>query len=120
MLIRRVRRMSDFLGAECFAVAVEPADGQSRPAEPDREALARHLNFARNLHIETRVLEGDQIAPALVDFARQNQVTQIYLTRPRRRRWFRLFSRDLVQSIVSLAKDMQVVIVSAREPLPRF
>ncbi len=120
MLIRRVRRMSDFLGAECFAVAVEPADSHSRPAEPDREALARHLNFARNLHIETRVLEGDQIAPALVDFARQNQVTQIYLTRPRRRRWFRLFSRDLVQSIVSLAKDMQVVIVSAREPLPRF
>jgi two-component system sensor histidine kinase KdpD len=106
MLIRRARRISDFIDAECFAVAVQPA-------ECDRDTIDRHLNFARNLHIETRVLEGEDTASALVDFARRNQITQIFLARPPDRRWMPLGSRSLVHRIVALAKDMQVVIVSA-------
>src|ERR1019366_10373220 len=59
MVIRRAKRVSDFLGAECFAVAVQPAGDLSGLAAADRGAIERHLNFARNLHIETRILEGD-------------------------------------------------------------
>jgi two-component system sensor histidine kinase KdpD len=117
MLIRRARRVSDFLGAECFAVAVQPTGDLTNLAEPDREAVEQHLNFARNLHVETRILEGEDVAPALVDFARRNQITQIFLARPRQRRW--LPARDLVERIVGLAKDMQVVIVSERDPAAR-
>ena len=84
-----------------------------------REAVERHLNFARNLHIETRIVEGEETASALVEFSRQNQITQIFLARPRDRRWASRFGRDLVQRVVGLAKDMQVVIVSEREPLER-
>jgi two-component system, OmpR family, sensor histidine kinase KdpD len=97
MVIRRARRVSDFLGAECFAAATQPED----------EEIMRHLNFARNLRIETRVLEGHDPAGALVDFARRNQITQIYVANSQ---------LDLVRRIVPLAKDMQVVIVAAREP----
>jgi two-component system sensor histidine kinase KdpD len=108
MVTRRAKRVSDFLGAECLAVAFEDT------AAPAREALAKHINFARNLHIATRVLkEGN--ASALVDFARQNQVTQIFVTRPQSDKR-RLKSSDPVQQIIDLAKDMQVVIVSDREP----
>jgi two-component system sensor histidine kinase KdpD len=112
MLIRRARRVSDFLSGECFAVAV-----QSSISEAEREAVDRHLNFARHLHIETRVLEGDDVAETLVDFARRNRITQIFLARPRERDWRSLFGRDLVQRIVGLARDMQVVIVSGSEPV---
>ncbi len=101
MLIRRAKRVGDFLDAAC-----------------DSEAIERHLNFARNLHIETRILEGEDVASAMVDFARRNQITQIFLTRPRDRTWFPRLGRDLVQRIVGLAKDMQVVIVSERQPVP--
>jgi two-component system sensor histidine kinase KdpD len=114
MLIRRAKRVGDFLDAECFAVAVQPNGDLDALPRCDKEAIERHLNFARNLHIETRILEGRDAAPALVDFARRNQITQIFLTRPRRRR-LSPFSRDLVQEIVVLAKDMQIVIVSDRE-----
>jgi two-component system sensor histidine kinase KdpD len=116
MLIRRARRVSDFLDADCFAVAVHRSGDPSNLPEADREAIERHLNFARNLHIETRVLEGEDAAPVLLDFARRNQVTQIFLTRPRGRAWAQLLSRDPVQRIIGLAKDMQIVIVSDREP----
>src|SRR5207249_921795 len=82
MLIRRAKRVSDYIGAECFAVAVIATGDLSGLPQEDRETLERHLNFARNLHIETRILEGDDIASTLVDFGRLNQITQIYLTRP--------------------------------------
>lgn len=119
MVVRRARRMSDFLHAECFAVAVNPSPDFSEIPQPEREALERHLNFARNLHIETRVLEGADVATSLIDFGRRNQITQIYLARPQERPWLPWMSRDLVQRIVGLAKDMQIVIVSARDPVDR-
>jgi two-component system sensor histidine kinase KdpD len=72
------------------------------------------LNFARNLHLETRILEGADTAAALVDFARVNKITQIFLARPRYSglRWF--LGRHLIHRIVRLAVDMQVTIVAER------
>ena len=55
----------------------------------------------------------------LIDFARRNEVTQIFVTRPRGRVWVPVLSRDPVQRIISRAKDMQIVIVSDREPAER-
>ena len=119
MVIRRAKRVSDFLGAECFAVAVQPTGDLSGLAAAEREAVERHLNFARNLHIETRILEGEDIASTLVDFGRRNRVTQIYLTRPRPKSWSAAWSRDPAQKVLDLAKDMLIVIVSDREPAVR-
>ena len=118
MVIRRAKRLSDFLGGECFAVAVQPAGNVDKPKAPDSEALQKHLAFARNLHIDTRVLQGEA-APALVDFARQNRVTQIFVTRPQVRAWPRITSGDPIQEIIALARDMQIVIVSDRDPISR-
>jgi two-component system sensor histidine kinase KdpD len=117
MLIRRAKRVSDFMDAECFAVAIQTGADSVNLPQPEREALERHLNFARNLHIETRILDGDDIAPTLVDFARRNQITQIYLTRPLRKTRIPGITKDPAQIIIGLAKDMQIVIVSDREPL---
>ena len=117
MVIRRAKRVGDFLDAECYAVAVESNGDLSTLPQAERDATEQHLNFARNLHIETRILEGDDVAAALVDFARRNQITQIFLARPQERSWpLPLFTRDLVQKIVNIAKDMQIVIVAEREP----
>ena len=115
-VIRRAKRVGDVLGAECFAVAVQPSGDLARLPAADRQAIEKHLNFARNLHLETRILAGDDIAAALVDFARRNQVTQIFLAHPRERARIPLFSRGLVERIVGLAKDMQIVVVSERAP----
>ena len=117
MVVRRARRMSDFLHTDCFAVAVNAFADLSGMPQCERESLARHLNFARSLHIEPRVLEGGDVARALVDFGRRNQITQIYLARPHERPWLPWMSRNLVQRIVGLAKDMQIVIVSGRDPV---
>jgi len=52
----------------------------------------------------------------VVDFARRNQVTQIFLAKPLTHARLPVLERDLVQRIVQLAHDMQVVIVAERQP----
>jgi two-component system, OmpR family, sensor histidine kinase KdpD len=115
MLIRRGRRMADYLGADCFAVSVSSHDGGRRWVTQDIEGIQKHLNFARNLHIETRILEGADPAETIVDFAHRNQVTQILVARPKKRsRLSSLLGTDLVLRIVRKAKDIRVIIVAER------
>jgi two-component system, OmpR family, sensor histidine kinase KdpD len=113
-LVRRGRRVADYLQAECFAVFVSKS-GDFRDLTPEqRESVERQLNFARGLQIETRILEGADTADALVSFARLNGVTQIFVLRHTQDGVSRFFRRSLVQRIVSLAGDMQVTIVADR------
>ena len=114
MLVRRGRRMADYLGAECFAICVL-SRREGRRFAGNIEAIEKHLNFARNLHIETRTLEGDDPATSIVDFARRNQITQILVGRPKKRSLVsRLLGTDLVLRIVREAKDTRVTVVAQR------
>ncbi|MBV9156003.1 MAG: hypothetical protein JO097_07055 [Acidobacteriaceae bacterium] len=106
--------MADVIHADCFAVFVsERADLQSLPGTK-REAVERHLNFARNLHVETRVLTGSDHAQALVDFARLHNARQIFLPRFVGKGMDRLLGKSLVNQVVSLAHDIEVTIVADR------
>jgi two-component system, OmpR family, sensor histidine kinase KdpD len=109
MLIRRTRRMADYLDADCFAVAVTRAGQASASVE-----LQNHLNFARNLHIDTRVLEGVDSAETLLEFAQRNQITQIVIGRPRSRSWSRFLGRDPILRLVQEARNLRVIVVADR------
>jgi two-component system sensor histidine kinase KdpD len=113
-LIRRGRRVADYLQAECLAVYVSKAPNLADLTKAERETIERQLNFARALQIETRILEGDDVAEALVNFARLNGVTQIFVMRHRDRGLSAFLRRGLVLKIVGLARDMQVTIVADR------
>jgi two-component system, OmpR family, sensor histidine kinase KdpD len=113
-LIRRGRRVADYLQADCLAVAVAKHP-DLRDLDPHaRDTLHKQLNFARGLQIDTRILEGQDVAQTLVDFARMNGVTQIFVTRHKEDGVGSFFRRGLVQRIVNLAADMQVTIVADR------
>jgi two-component system sensor histidine kinase KdpD len=119
MLIRRGRRVADYLQADCFAVFVHTETEFARLPPAKREAVERHLNFARNLHLETRVLQGEDIVTTLVDFARLQNITQLYMVRQQYSPWESFIGRNLVHRIVRNAHDMQVTIVAERPPARR-
>lgn len=114
MLIRRGKRVADVTHADCFAVFItEHGDVNGLP-QPKREAVERLLHFARNLHIDTRVLNSGDHAKALVDFAREQKARQIFLPRVMGRGMERLRGKNLVNQVVSMADDMEVTIVADR------
>ena len=113
-LIRRGKRVADYLNADCFAVCVLAKPSLAHLPKARREALEKHLDFARKLHIETVILEGDDVAESLVNFARRNSVTQTFLAKPPRRSIPLLTKSHMVMKVVRLAKDMQVTVIADR------
>jgi two-component system sensor histidine kinase KdpD len=107
MLIRRGKRVADYLQADCLAIHVAH-DARSR------EAAERHLTFARNLRIATHVIQSDDPARAIADFARTNRITQIFVGRSRPLPWWKRFRETTVQRVVRHARDMRVNIVAER------
>jgi two-component system sensor histidine kinase KdpD len=113
-LIRRGKRVADYLQADCLAVYVTNAPDFPKLTESERESLERHLNFARGLQIETRILQGTDIAETIVNFARIHGVTQIFVAREKPSALRSWFASASVQRIVNLARDMQVTVVADR------
>lgn len=113
MLIRRGKRVADYLKAECFAIAIS----KRKSLGELENGLEKHLSFAKNLHLQTHVLHGTNIAEVLISFARSHGITQIYLARPEKKAWTLPFSRNLVQEVSRLARDIEVTIVAERQRL---
>jgi two-component system sensor histidine kinase KdpD len=114
-LIRRAKRLADYLRRDCLAVYVSPSGNLSSLQEHTRRVIERHLQFARNLQIETRVIQGRDLARSLVEFARRNQASEIYVHRERYRLWDRLRGRNLVHRIVRQAPDLRVTVAARNE-----
>ncbi len=114
MLIRRGRRVADVTHAKCFGVVVAEEGGLQKFPVAKREAIERHLTFARNLHIDTCVLTGSDHAKELVEFARAHNARQIFIPRLPGKGMDRLLGKALINRIVNLAHDMEVTIVADR------
>jgi two-component system, OmpR family, sensor histidine kinase KdpD len=107
VLIRRGKRVADYLQADCLAIHVA--------ASPEnREGVERHLSFARNLRIETHILEAADVPGAITQFARAQRITQIYMGRSQPQAWWKLHSESIVQRVVRNAREMQITIVAER------
>jgi two-component system sensor histidine kinase KdpD len=107
ILIRRGKRVADYIHADCLAVHVgDPTH--------DREAVERHMSFARNLRIDTHVLPGSDVPGAITNFARAQGVTQIFMGRSAPSPWWKRYRETTVQQVVRQARDMQITIVAER------
>jgi two-component system sensor histidine kinase KdpD len=114
MLIRRGRRVADFLHADCLALFVHKSAKIVDLPEVEREAVEKHLRFARNLRIETQILTGQDIPRIVVEYARRSQVSQIFVARSQGRLRERLLGRNFAEDIVRMAHDLQVTVVADR------
>jgi two-component system sensor histidine kinase KdpD len=113
-LIRRGRRVADYLRADCLAVYVTKTTDFSDLEPAARANLERNLNFARGLRIETRVLEGSDIADTIAAFARLHGITQIFVTRQKSTALQEWFASAFVQRLTNKARDMQITVVADR------
>jgi two-component system, OmpR family, sensor histidine kinase KdpD len=114
VLIRRGRRVADYLRAECLAIYVSPDSALSHLSQEQREAVEKHLGFARNLRIETSVIENNAVADGVVEFARNRQATQIFMGRSPSKVWKHRLRGSTLHQVVRLARDMEITIVAER------
>ena len=114
MLIRRAHRAADYLHADCIALFVHQTASFAQFPTEERLRVEEHLRFARSLQIEAQVLSGKNVVNTIVDYARRNKVTQIFVTRVRPGCLHRLRGKDDAEDLVPLAREMQVTVVATR------
>jgi two-component system, OmpR family, sensor histidine kinase KdpD len=118
MILRRGRRVADYLHADCTAVFVHRTAELAQLPAGEREAVEKHLRFARSLQIETQVLGGTDVAKTVVEFARSNRATQIFVAHSKVALLGRLRGNNFTENIVLLAQDLQVTVVADRSRRP--
>ena len=113
-LIRRGKRVADYLRGDCLALHVLPRGGWDEVPATIREAVERHMHFARNLRIDTHAIPAGDVPMAIANFARARQITQIFMGRSAPRPWFKRWQESLVRRVVRLSSDTQITIVAER------
>ena len=80
---------------------------QHNLAAEDRCALDAHLALAREMEAEIHCLEGDDFVDTILDFAREQRITQLFLGHSTRPRGFRL-SRNPIERLIDAAEDFDI------------
>ncbi len=104
-LIRWTRRASGRHGCPWLAVWVERTQALSAP---EQELLARNLGLARRLGGEVVHATGDDVAAALLQVARERNVSQIIVGKTNRRRFWK---PTLAERIIEGSGDIDVSVV---------
>jgi two-component system sensor histidine kinase KdpD len=112
-LIRRGARMAARSRAELVGLHVRSAEGL---ATPDEALLERHRGILEELGGRYAEATGDDIADALVRFARAENATQVILGASRRSRWAELTKGSVINRVISQAGPIDVHVISSEPP----
>lgn len=107
-LIRYARRAADRLKAPWTALYIE-TPGYLQIGELDRSRIADHLRLAEHLGGEALTQPAQTVTEGILAYADGNNITQIYLGRPHRRRFWP--GRSLADQIMQRMGDVAVHIV---------
>ena len=108
-LVRRASRIASKASAELMVVHVIRGDGLSGVSAPQMGKV-RELAISVGATLHTVV--GDDVPSALLDFARDENATQLVIGTSRRSRWARIFDEGIGASIVQQSGKIDVHMVT--------
>ncbi len=126
-VIRDAWRLAHGLHADLIAVTIPPegdlaftskligwlkyGGDAKRYREAAQRRLEAHALLAEDLGAEVIRTKSSDIAKALVQIAREHQVTQIVLGQPARSRWEEIIRGSIINRILRLSSDMDIHLV---------
>nr|WP_238534059.1 universal stress protein [Herbaspirillum lusitanum] len=109
-LIREAARLAAKLQAQWLAVHVD-LPGQ-RQAMEARERVVSYLKLAQSLGAETASITGEDVAQALVQFARSRNAGKLVIGQSHGRGWTRWWRKNLAARIAANGQDIDVYTVA--------
>ena len=98
------RRNADRFHGELLAVYVN----QPNLTPEDRSALARNVTLARAQHAEVVILDGANPIRAILSFAREHGITQLYVGHNLRRTWRTRIAGSVLDRLIREADGLDV------------
>jgi len=111
-LVRRASRIASKSSAELMVVHVIRGDGLAGLSE---RRMGKIRELANSLDASQHTVVGDDVSTALLDFARENNATQLVIGTSRRPRWARIFEEGIGQTIVERSGKIDVHMVTHEE-----
>jgi two-component system, OmpR family, sensor histidine kinase KdpD len=103
-MIERARLIRDRFHGELFVIYV----GQPLLNSDDQIALERNLSVARAAGAEIKLLQGKDAVQTIIDFARENDITQIFIGHSLDTDWRSRFRAGTVDRLIAAAEGMDV------------
>lgn len=118
-LIRATKRIADAQQVKWFALYVETPAHDRLPPE-DQELVSQALYLAAQLGAQAVTVSGFRIGDEILAFARENQVSKIFVGKPFERRWRRFLGISLVDHLIWHCGPIDIFVISGEgeEALP--
>ena len=87
---------------------------QAKLSEEDQASLAENLQLAKEAGADIYEMEASDPVSAIVKYARENRVTQLYIGHSGRQRW-KIWSQSLAERLVAAAEGIDVRIFPHRD-----
>ena len=113
-LIRAAKRLVASLQGEWVAVYVDSPKKHSEAAAEERNSAIKHLRLAEQLGAETHVLMGFDIVHEIMSFAREQNVTQIMVSKHILKRWQSWFRRNLADELLRHSGEIDVYMITSQ------
>jgi two-component system sensor histidine kinase KdpD len=117
-LIRAGRRFAAALHADWIVAYIETPQLQRLPPA-ERDAVMENLRLAESLGATTVTLNAQQMSSAILDYARDKNVTKIVLGKPTRSGWRRWLFGSVVDTVVREAGNIDIYLMGAEGPEAR-
>lgn len=125
-VVRSCKRLADLMKAEWHVLSVETVESKLAPSEV-QERLQKHLELARALGATVAVIPGESIAQSILDYAKNNSITQIIIGHSMRPWYKRLFKKSPVDELMQSDVKHDIYVISShtenetkeREPPPK-
>lgn len=108
-LIRRAARIAERSRGDLLGVHIQTTDGLN---EEPSHLLERHRQLLGDLGGEYHELVADDVVVALVDFAHDQNSTQLVLGASGRSRWTELARGSVINRVIRAAVDIDVQVIS--------
>lgn len=110
-LIRATHRIAEAQGAKWFALYVE-TPSHTRLSQKDQELVSQALYLAAKLGGHPVKVSGFRIGDEILAFARDNQVSKIFVGKPFERRWRRFLGVSLVDHLIWNCGPIDIFVIS--------
>lgn len=114
VMVYRGRRQADRFHGELHVMYVE----QEEMSVADRRRIEEYLAFARELKADVAVVRNDDPVRAILRFAEQHGITQIFVGHSGRRGWLARLRPNPVERLILQAEGMDIRIFPNPEPVP--
>lgn len=110
-LLRWAKNLSYSMGAQIQALYVETSHKLS---DKEKEQLDKNIKLAKQLGIKFRINTNDDIVQAIVEFAQKENVTHIFVAKPRIRNLYSMFRLgNLVNKLIRYSGNIDVYILGS-------